>query len=43
MALTRRRTSPAIRCWQLAGTGLALAVAGLAITTVTHLLIGGAW
>lgn len=28
---------------QLVGTCFALAVAGLAITAVTHLLIGGAW
>lgn len=41
--MTRRRTSSAIRCWQLVGTGLALAVARPAITAVAHVLIGGAW
>lgn len=41
--MTRRRTSVALRCWQLLGACTAVAGAGLAITAVAHLVIGGAW
>lgn len=41
--MNRRRTSLTLRCWQLLGACFALAVAGLAITAVAHLVIGGAW
>lgn len=41
--MTRRRTSPALRCCQLLGVWLALAVAGFAVTAVAHLVLGGAW